>query len=84
MRYFLGIIIIGIGYVFVWKSDWFVENFGRIDFAERHLASGLGGTRLFYKLLGIVIIIGAFLYMSGAVESMLGSIFGASREVFSN
>ncbi len=83
MRYFLGIIFIGIGFLIVWKSDWFMENFGRIEFAEKYLGSGWGGTRVFYKLLGILIIIIAFMYMSGLLQSILGSIFSPTRKVLS-
>ncbi|MFA6099207.1 MAG: hypothetical protein WCV50_06740 [Patescibacteria group bacterium] len=77
MRYFIGIIIIGVGFLITWKSEWFVQNFGRIDWAERHLGME-GGTRIFYKLIGITIIILAFLYMGGVLESMLGVIFKPS------
>lgn len=81
MKYVLGIIIIVIGFLFVWKSDWLMYNLGRIEFAEKYLGSGFGGTRIFYKLLGIAIIILAFMYMSGAIESILNGLFGNSREV---
>lgn len=77
MKYVIGIIVIGIGFLIIWKSDWLMNNFGRIAWAEEKLGME-GGTRLFYKLIGIVIIIFAFLYMSGAAESILNAIFGAS------
>ncbi len=49
-----GILIIVGGIALVIKSDWFLSNFGRINWAEQHL--GLeGGTRLFYKLLGVAV-----------------------------
>ncbi len=49
-----GVFIVAAGIALVIKSDWFLSNFGRIDWAEQHL--GLeGGTRLFYKLLGVVV-----------------------------
>ncbi|MFC1687801.1 hypothetical protein ACFL0L_04435 [Patescibacteria group bacterium] len=80
MKYFWGIIIVGIGFMIVWKSDWFMNNFGRIEFAEKYLGSGWGGTRIFYKLIGIAIIILAFMWMSGALESILGSMFGPTQD----
>lgn len=59
----VGIIFAFIGFIFVWKTEWFLYNFGRIGFAEQHLG-GEGGSRLVYKMLGTIIIIGAFLYMT--------------------
>ncbi|PWB38345.1 MAG: hypothetical protein C3F02_04170 [Parcubacteria group bacterium] len=71
----LGRIIVGtiftlIGFVFVWKTEWFLYNFGRIGFAEQHLG-GEGGSRLAYKLIGTIIIIGALLYMTNQTEPIL-------------
>lgn len=74
MRYIFGIIAILIGFIIIWQSEWMLQNFGRIDWAEIHLGAD-GGTRLFYKLLGLIIIIIAFLYMSGFIEGLLISIF---------
>ena len=79
MRYVLGIIIVGVGFVIVWQADWIMNNFGRIAWAEAKLGME-GGTRLFYKLIGIVIIIGAFMYMFGFFEPILNAIFKPSIE----
>jgi len=79
MKYFLGIIIVGIGFMIVWKSDWLMNNFGRISWAEAKLGTE-GGTRLLYKLIGIAIIIGSFLYMSGALQGIMRAIFGTTIE----
>jgi hypothetical protein len=70
MRYIFGIIAIVIGFVIIWKSEWFLQNFGRIDWAEAKLGAE-GGTRLFYKLVGLIIILISFLYMGGFVEAIL-------------
>ncbi|MCH7492599.1 hypothetical protein IID19_03345 [Patescibacteria group bacterium] len=77
MQYVVGIIAIGIGFLITWKSDWLMNNFGRIAWAEAHLGTE-GGTRMLYKLIGIVTIIFAFLYMSGAMGSILRGIFSSS------
>jgi len=47
-----GVFLILTGAIMVIKSEWFLKNFGRIDWAERKL----GGTLIFYKLAGIVFI----------------------------
>lgn len=70
MKYLVGIILIAVGFVIIWKADWLMENMGRIDWAEQHLGSD-GGTRAFYKLLGVAIILLSFLLMSGGLGSGL-------------
>ncbi len=74
MKYFLGILVIILGSFMVIKTAWFVENFGYSDWAEAKL--GGGGTRLMYKILGILFIVGAVLVMTGAMGEILISIFG--------
>jgi len=75
MKYVLGIILIALGFLIVWKSDWIMNNFGRIPWAEEHLGMD-GGTRLLWKLIGLLVIIGSFLYMTGALGSLVRLIFG--------
>ena len=55
MHIIIGLIIILVGLLLVVKSDWFLNNFGRIGFFERHLSTE-GGTRLGYKLLGMIVV----------------------------
>jgi hypothetical protein len=74
MRFFLGIIFIAIGFLLIWKTDWIVANFGRVDWAEEKLGTE-GGTRLLWKLIGLAVIIIATLYMFGFIEGILGAIF---------
>jgi len=74
MRFFLGLIFIAIGFLLIWKADWIVNNFGRIDWAEEKLATE-GGTRLLWKLIGLAVIIIATLYMFGFIEGIIGAIF---------
>ncbi len=72
MRIILGLIGVAVGFLIVWKSEWLLQNFGRVDWAEEKLS---GGSRLFYKLVGLAIIVIAFLYMGGFVEGILLWIF---------
>lgn len=78
MRYIFGTIVIVIGFLIIWKSEWLLQNFGRIDWAEEKLGSD-GGTRLFYKLVGLAIIFISFLYMGGFVEALLLRVFVPTR-----
>ncbi len=74
MAYFLGILVIALGSSMVIKTQWFVENFGYSDWAEAKF--GGGGTRLMYKMLGLLFIIGSVLAMTGALGEILIGIFG--------
>ena len=78
-EYVFGIILVAVGFLIVWKSDWLMDNFGRIAWADAKLGTE-GGTRLFYKLIGITVIIGSFLYMSGALGGIIRGIFGTTIE----
>ncbi len=75
LKIIVGLIGIILGMVFLMRSEWFLANFGRIDWAEIHLGAE-GGTRLFYKLLGLVIILVSILIMTGLMEGLLLAIFG--------
>lgn len=77
-RILLGLFIAAVGFLMTWQTDFFMGFGGSIDWAERNL--GAGGTRLFYKLLGIAIILVGFLVITNLfnefVTSLVGSIFG--------
>jgi len=62
-----------LGPLLVIKTDWFLENIGRIDWAEQHLG---GGTRFFLKLLGILFILLGLLMMFGLFGPLVWWIFG--------
>ena len=72
MRIIFGLAGVVVGFLIIWKSEWFLQNFGRVDWAEEHLS---GGSRLFYKLVGLAIIVISFLYMGGFVEGILLWVF---------
>ncbi|MBU0598224.1 hypothetical protein KKF61_04515 [Patescibacteria group bacterium] len=74
MKYVIGTIVIIIGFLITWKSEWIVNNLGRIAWADNHLGTE-GGSRLFYKLIGLAMIILSFMYMGGILQSILGAIF---------
>lgn len=58
----------------VWKADWIVNNFGRVNWAEKYLGYD-GGSRLFWKLMGIVVIFLSMLYMFGFIGGLIDLIF---------
>jgi hypothetical protein len=79
MRIILGLLGIGAGILMSLKSEWFLYNVGQLPSIEKYLGS-FGGSRLFYQLLGVVIVIISTLYMTGVLGSViiliLGGIFG--------
>ncbi len=74
MRFLWGFMGVAVGFLIIWKSEWIFQQFGRIEWAETKLASS-GGSRVFYKLIGLGIIIISFLYMGGFIEGILLAIF---------
>lgn len=75
MKYFFGILGMVVGFIFIWKSSWFLNNFGRVDFAEKYLAT-FGGTRMFYKLLGIIAILICLIWVTGTLDNILLTVLG--------
>ncbi|MFH1429912.1 MAG: hypothetical protein ABIG71_00115 [Candidatus Uhrbacteria bacterium] len=72
MRYLFGFIFVGIGFLITWKSEWIFQNFGRVEWAEQHIS---GGTRIFWKLVGIGVILVSFLVLGGIIDRLLIFIF---------
>lgn len=79
MKFFVGILAIALGVFMVIKTEFFVQNFGSIAWAEEHLGSS-GGTRLMYKLIGLAFIALSVLGMTGLLGNMIlgvvGGLFG--------
>lgn len=75
MKYFFSFLAIIAGFFIVKYSNGIVDNFGHSEWADHYLGT-YGGTRLMWKLIGVIIIIGALLTISGLGESLLISIFG--------
>ncbi len=62
--FILGVLVIAIGVFLVLKTEWFMSNFGRITWFENKLGSE-GGSRLGYKLVGIIAIFIGIVLLSG-------------------
>lgn len=78
-RILIGILVSLGGYLMVWKTQFFLDAVGPIDWAERNL--GGGGSRMFYKLLGVAIILIGFLVITNLFDTVIGgfiiSLFGS-------
>jgi len=72
-RIILGLIIAVVGALITIKAEWFYQNFGQIPTAEKYLGTE-GGSRLAYKLIGILASIIGFLIMTNLIEAALKGI----------
>lgn len=75
MRYLVGIIGAAVGGLIVIYSEKIYNALGPVEWAEQKLGAE-GGSRLFYKLVGLGIVFIAFFYMSGILRSIGLAIFG--------
>ena len=74
LRILLGIAIAGVGGFMVIKTRTIIDLFGTVYWAEAKL--GGGGTNLFYKLIGIGIILIGFVVATNLWNSLLGFLLG--------
>jgi hypothetical protein len=75
LRIIGGLVLVFIGFIFVWKTEWFQQNVGSISWAEEKMAS-MGGSRLMYKLIGILVIIIGMLIATNLYRTAFISTFG--------
>ncbi|MFA6475411.1 MAG: hypothetical protein WCV88_04420 [Patescibacteria group bacterium] len=73
-RFLVGIGMIMAGAFLIIKTELMVSWFGRIGWAEEKLGAE-GGTRIFYKIIGMVLIVLAFMIMSGKIIGVLDFVF---------
>lgn len=73
-RYLAGLLLIAGGLFLIIKTELMMSWFGRIAWAEEKLGTE-GGTRVFYKLIGMGSIVLAFMIMSGKIVSLLDFVF---------
>jgi len=71
MQIILGILITVIGAFLVMKTEWFLETFGRVAWFDQNLGSE-GGSRLGYKLMGVLILFIGIILMTGSGNSFFG------------
>lgn len=76
-RILIGFAITVLGVLFVWKTDAFYSMLGSVEWADRTF--GGGGSRTFYKLLGVGILIVGVMVMTNLFEIMIG---GFVRSLF--
>ena len=75
MNVIIGLIIMDIGFTFIAKTEWFLSNFGRVSWFEAHLATS-GGSRLGYKLLGMIIVFIGLLFAINLIGGFMSWVLG--------
>ena len=73
-RFFLALLIFGLGFALMKYSYNVMQFFGRLEWAESTL--GGGGTFTFYKLLGLFFMIGALFHLFGVWPILLSPLTG--------
>jgi len=77
-RIIIGILMVGVGTLLIFKSEWFYQNFGSIAWAENNLGTS-GGSRLMYKIIGLVFI---FVGMMVATNLFTGFLMATVGRLF--
>jgi len=75
MKYILALLAMAVGVLLVVKTEWFIQSFGTSEWAESKFGLS-GGTRIMYKVLGIIIIFLSFMGLTGQLGGFVLSIFG--------
>lgn len=70
MQFILGVLIIALGIYMVLKTEVVLKNFGSNSFFEKNLGTE-GGSRLGYKLLGLLLIFIGLVIMLGMSDNFL-------------
>ncbi|RMD59203.1 hypothetical protein D6821_01750 [Candidatus Parcubacteria bacterium] len=65
-----GLFILGMGLLFVIKTEGVLRIMGRMDFFEKHLGTS-GGSRLGYKMIGLILIGFGILMVTGLIDNFL-------------
>ena len=75
MRYLLGTFIAVIGTLIVLKTEWIIANFGASAWAEEKFGTS-GGSRLMWKVIGIILIFVGFLFITNMIQGFLEGTVG--------
>lgn len=71
MHIIIGLLLIAGGTMMLIKTEWLLQNFGRIAWFEKKLGTS-GGSRLGYKLVGVLFVIIGIIILTGNGNSFGG------------
>lgn len=75
MQYFIGVIVLAAGIGLILKTEWVLQNFGTSAWAEANLGYN-GGSRLLYKIIGLILVLVGFLLITGLFGSFIMATVG--------
>lgn len=75
MSYAFGAFAALLGLGMILKTEWIIENFGGSSWAEAKMGTS-GGSRLFYKLIGLALIFVGFLLITNLFQGFLLATIG--------
>lgn len=67
MKIILGIALIALGSFLVIKTEWFLQNFGRLRWFEEKFGAD-GGSRLGYKMIGVIVLFIGIIMATGTSD----------------
>jgi hypothetical protein len=70
MQFLIGLVMLLVGSLTVAKSEKVLEMFGRMEFFETKMGTA-GGSRLGYKLIGLVLVFFGILTMTGLIDGFM-------------
>jgi len=74
LRIIIGIAGTVVGFMMIWKTEAVFGFTGRFEFAEKYLGTE-GGSRLFIKIIGVIIILVSWMYAFDLGEAILRRLF---------
>ena len=69
--FILGFLMMVVGFLLVWKTNWFVENFGDIG-----VLFGTNQTWLSWKMVGVILLLFGFLLAFGLIQAFFAVTIG--------
>ena len=76
MNFIGGLIGVVVGFLLIKYSVALTDTFGRIQWAEEHMHSGMSGTYSLYRLTGVAFIILSLMYMFDILGILIGPLAG--------
>ena len=68
MRFIVGPLMVVAGVLMMKYTVWITNQVGKVDFADRWLPYPLAGTYSWWRIVGLVMIVVAFLWMFGFLD----------------
>lgn len=72
MGFFIGMALAGLGFMFVWKTNWFLQWFGDIGEAF----GAVGAPWLSWKLFGVILLISGIFIAFGLFQAIVAVTLG--------